>query len=89
MEPQAFPVDAQNVEPCPRVRRVKLQIVGCNRAQAAAFTRVDGAQRRAVAAAAARFDLDENNCRAVGSNDVDFAARAAQIARYDVIAQRV
>lgn len=88
MEPQAVPIDAQDVEPRPRMGRVKLQIIGRNFAQAAAFARVDGAQRRAVVAAAAGLDLDENNRRTVGSDDVDFAARAAQIARHDAIAER-
>jgi hypothetical protein len=70
-----------------RARRDDLQVVGGHAAQLRALARVDGGDRGAVAAAAARFHLDEDDDVAVARDRVDLAAGQADVARDDAVAE--
>lgn len=85
----AFSVKRHYIEADGRVWSDDLHVVGREPAKSRPFTRVDGRERGAEAPSRPVFDLDEDDSFAVAADQVDLAARQADVTPYHAIAGRL
>jgi len=88
VQPDRAAVDRHDVETYFRFGWEELKIIFRDGADSPALARVDGAERVAVRACRARFDLDEHEGIALACDDIDLAVRRAQVSAFDAKTER-